>query len=42
MLPNLLHTEGNGVIVPIKKLMKLVIEVIVIDTAASEYVSANL
>lgn len=33
-----LLTDGNGVIVPIINEMKLVIEVIVIDTAASEYV----
>lgn len=32
------RTEGKGVAMPIMKEMKLVSEVIVIDTAASEYV----
>lgn len=32
------HTEGNGVIVPIINDIKFVIDVIVIETAASEYV----
>ena len=35
---SLLLTEGNGVMMPIMKEMKLVNEVIVIETAASAYV----
>lgn len=36
-----LPTDGNGVIVPIMNEMKLVIEVMVIETAASAYVWPN-